>query len=112
MIYPEHQGTLRILSTKMSDGYKHLGKPTICCVKMVFSQKPAKMFGAVGTLCPLREVAADKLQVLQSSCLQHFNISLYTTFHFVFQQANISILVFSISPKLAVHKTGQMIPLC
>ena len=51
---------------------------------MVFSQKPAKMFGAVGTLCPLREVAADKLQVLQSSCLQHFNISLYTTFHFVF----------------------------
>ena len=68
----------------MSHGYSHLGKLTICCVKMVFSKNPAKMFGAVGTLCPLREVAADKLQVLQSSCLQHFNISLYTTFHFVF----------------------------
>ena len=64
----------------MSHGYSHLGKLTICCVKMLL----AKMFGAVGTLCPLREVAADKLQVLQSSCLQHFNISLYTTFHFVF----------------------------
>ena len=51
---------------------------------MVFSKNPTEMFGAVGTLCPLREVAADKLQVLQSSCLQHFNISLYTTFHFVF----------------------------